>query len=329
MELNELAGVLKSASGDDRFDFCEVLKKISGDSDCYGFGWCDDCKKFIMDSIARELEKLQGRIMPDGMEWLVEAWPRFEDDTPLCIGEDVNTNRGVCTVKSVRLYDGSFTLYGEDKHGLFEVCHISWQDGERVKRPAKVLDADGVEIRVGDVLYRKSDGHMVKVVEVDEKTFTDADDYVRPGEGYTHRAPVIAADGKPLREGETVYLLHGDWCGVYPCYGYHGGEKIKVVELHTCHSSGGVRCENDTGFACYPQPSQLTHECSDSWERLEEDAGKDCWEYWECKPSLCPSCCPNKIDGKRPFEQFGVHDCYDAAVKDIVRRAYALAGVSE
>ena len=32
--------------------------------------------------------RLLARLMPEGMEWLVEAWPRFEDDAPVRFGDE-------------------------------------------------------------------------------------------------------------------------------------------------------------------------------------------------------------------------------------------------
>ena len=336
MELTELAGVLQSASDYDTFNFCEVLEKISGEGKCHDFAWCDDCKKFIMDSIASELEKSKARIMPEGMEWL-----RFDDGYPVRIGDEVTVTvhdedgafDRTLAIRSIKHKQDGVLLEGTKN----EMVMLS--RGERVKRPApKVLDADGAEIRVGDTVWSTAgefDGkRTVKSIHVDdgESPYALFNEYSEPWSCLccclTHRAPVLAADGKPLREGETVYLLHGDWCGVYPCYGYHGGEKIKVVELHTCHSSGGIRCENDTGFACYPQPSQLTHERPDSWERLEEDARKLAVDYWGCFNFDCDDC-PAEIDGERPSERFDTGVCDYAQQIDLVRRAKALAGVSE
>lgn len=170
--------------------------------------------------------------------------------------------------------------------------------GEEACAEKKVLDADGVEIRVGDVLYRKSDGHMVKVAEVYEKTFTDADDYVRPGDGFTHRVPVLAADGRPLREGEHVYHVET-------------GAELVVKELPKPGEYQAVvvfapPASHLTSF----DPDQLTHERPDSWERLEEDAGKNPFGY--CK------------DVGHRLDTCENSEAYKA--RDLVRRAKKLAG---
>ena len=85
-----------------------------------------------------------------------------------------------------------------------------------------VLDADGVEIRVGDTVWpaypSANKGARVERAEVvgihEEFGRVDVQTVYETGmsfreqvdaEQLTHRAPVLAADGKPLREGETVY----------------------------------------------------------------------------------------------------------------------------
>ena len=71
-------------------------------------------------------------------------------------------------------------------------------------------DADGVEIRVGDTVYDVDTGEKMWVCALPEQgayqcvklrlangMSTALDPY-----RLTHRAPVLAADGRPLREGE-------------------------------------------------------------------------------------------------------------------------------
>ena len=50
--------------------------------------------------------RLLARLMPDGMEWLVEAWPRYEDGKPLRIGDFVSD----VEVRSVVFRDGGILL---------------------------------------------------------------------------------------------------------------------------------------------------------------------------------------------------------------------------
>ena len=181
--------------------------------------------------------RLLARLMPEVMEWLVEAWPRFEDDAPVRLLDDFERYGEESVVSSVTMCkDGSFAL---------NCC--AYSKGERVNRPTpKALDADGVEIRVGD----------------------------------------------------TVYLLHGDWCDEFPCLGYHGGEKLEVFALHADHVEGGIGCRDvrRPRGTCYPQPSQLTHRApvlAADGKLLRE--GETVWDVDGCGP-LAVWSLPEKSD---------------------------------
>lgn len=77
-----------------------------------------------------------------------------------------------------------------------------------------------------------------------------------PPSTLTHRAPVLAADGRPLREGETIYLTDSPTAFVVDdIMTRDDGETV-------VHLEGGA----------WNLPQYLTHERPDSWERLEEDA---------------------------------------------------------
>ena len=102
--------------------------------------------------------RLLARLMPEGMEWLVEAWPRFEDDGPVRLLDDFERYGEENGVSIVTMYqDGSFALN----------CR-AYSKGERVNRPApKVLDADGVEIYKGRIAYGTR-GRKYRVTELCE-----------------------------------------------------------------------------------------------------------------------------------------------------------------
>lgn len=115
----------------------------------------------------------------------------------------------------------------------------------------------------------------------------------------THRAPVLAADGRPLHEGEHVYHVET-------------GAELVVKELPKPGEYQAVvvfapPASHLTSF----DPDQLTHERPDSWERLEEDAGKNPFDY--CK------------DVGHRLDTCENSEAYKA--RDLVRRAKKLAGV--
>ena len=131
------------------------------------------------------------------------------------------------------------------------------------ERPApKVLDADGVEIEVGDDLYSIEGGLKLHVGCIDTRNGRIAtaemyalDKWADPAM-YTHRAPVLAADGLPLRDGDEV------WKVKYRSGPYH------VQEIR----DGVSVCVGETWREF--RPDELTHErpVADTWERIEEDA---------------------------------------------------------
>ena len=86
----------------------------------------------------------------------------------------------------------------------------------------------------------------------------------------THRAPVLAADGKPLREGETVWSIED-------------GGPYKVTGIDPIVKEIRIKDES-MELGVWVAACGLTHtkpEPSDSWERIEEDAGCTATKYNE------------------------------------------------
>ena len=270
----------------------------------------------------KELNKLvaemRPRLMPEGMEWLVEAWPRFEDGEPVKFGEEAMgfTHKPPFVVDHITIFAGgeaTVCAEADDDSGKVE-NFVRVFPGECVKRPSKVLDADGAEIEVGDDLYSVEGGLKLHVSHIDRingkiatgKMFA-LDRWADPSL-FTHRAPVLAADGRPLREGETVYLADSQTAFV-------------VDDIMTRENGTTVV---HLKYGSWHLPQYLTHERPDSWERLEEDVRKSRYEYWGCLKVRCSSC-PAVVDGKNPRKRYGVDDCQDAMQCDLVLRAKALA----
>ena len=188
------------------------------------------------------LDEVEKRIMPEGMEW-----PKHTDGELVriggCWGED-GCDTSITYIERI--------IFAED--GVYldnEYSEAFYRHGERVKRPApKVLDADGVEIREGDVLYSVETGDYVVVgsIEPGNPWFATTDGALQHCAKFTHRAPVIAADGKPLRVGETVY-------------GTRDLEPVEIVSLRSKEYDGvrSVKCKDRTGFVFYA-PDDLIHQ---------------------------------------------------------------------
>ena len=97
---------------------------------------------------------------------ILDMWPKFEDGSYVQLGDSyIDTDGDDNQVMAIEFNDRCTDLVGlEGFHTGFDTS------GERVKRPApKVLDADGVEIKVGDTVYdANGEGHIVKEVYFDD-----------------------------------------------------------------------------------------------------------------------------------------------------------------
>ena len=216
--------------------------------------------------------------MPDGI-----TWPRYKSGGPVGIGDRFTDRAGIeRAVMCIRFYDDKFSIRADDG-----TIHF-YGYGEQVG-PAPVLAADGEPLEVGQAVYVIANGKTHHVTEVDavSKRFksmeqVDGSHWLDPM-CFTHQRHVLDADGVPIKVGDTVYLLPGDWCDVFPCLGYHGGEELEVFSLNANHVEGGIGCRDTRRprCTCYPQSSQLTHERPDTWERIEEDAGCTATKYNE------------------------------------------------
>ena len=220
------------------------------------------------------IETMLPRLMPEGY-----MWPEFENGDPVRIGDEFadgggNTRR--CT--SIEILHGEEDVFDALIHWSvfdpFAYLLVNMWLGERVKRPEpKVLDADGVEIREGDTVWDEHGDELVVLAVYGQDVhcrYAEYEDQICDNGTWeplqlTHRAPVLAADGRPLREGETVWGT--------------GREQHEYVVLGQPGLGGGtgrfkVACHDVTDDCdCDCDPSLLTHERpeTDSWQRLGED----------------------------------------------------------
>ena len=156
--------------------------------------------------------RLLARLMPEGMEW------PMVDGEPVVIGERLvgyGSDDDGYEVVGVRPTCGWVLVKSRGHiHRDGGPVILEW-DASKCHRPApKVLDADGVEIRVGDTVCGTRDMEPMRVVDTDSREcgFKHIK-CEKEGDGFffywadelTHKLPVLAADGRPLREGEHVY----------------------------------------------------------------------------------------------------------------------------
>ena len=185
------------------------------------------------------LDEVEKRIMPEGMEW-----PKV-DGNPVDFVTGYEPSLGA--LEAVSIYSNG-------------ACEVMSHDGIvknvteiHVFKP-KALDADGVEIRVGDTVWDTETGCGRTVRAVNDNGTVEFD-------GYENRG----------------------WFGK---------------------------------FLTHTKPDL------DTWERIEEDIGKEFEEYWSCKGRSCSEC-PSVIGGKRPTDWYGT-SCYKAQAMDIMHRCKAL-----
>lgn len=239
--------------------------------------------------LARENAELRRRAMPEGMKW-----PRFEDGELVRVGDEFMGKDGkTYTVQQVQFIGKCFSLYDFcDRKAQFNAFY-----GELVKRPApKVLDADGVEIRVGDTVYDVEDGCELVVTKVTSDAvfvaFEDVEADKYDASQLTHRAPVLAADGMPLRVGEHVWHVET-------------GTELVVKELPKPGAYQAVvvfapPASHLTSF----DPDQLTHE-------RPESKCRDC-AHWQKDPTA-----DNMGVCWFFYHEHEGQDCYPARLGDI------------
>lgn len=122
---------------------CTAIAEAFG-IDCKHEKTCRDCLIKMMTAIADRIDA--DRALPEGMEW-----PRFEDGELVRIGDELEYKGETMRVYLATFYADRWVLWCS-REGIDG--RLSGSYGERVKRPApKVLDADGVPIKVGDTVY--------------------------------------------------------------------------------------------------------------------------------------------------------------------------------
>ena len=136
--------------------------------------------------------------------------PRFEDGEPMVIKDDCQCNGVNWWIEAFNDEDEVLLIrcLGDDA-GTTERM---WERPANIKRPQpKVLDADGVEIKVGDTVYTLTSDIKMKVLMLDtnfdcEPIIQTEDGRYKPEE-LTHNEPVLDADGVLINVGDTVWRI--------------------------------------------------------------------------------------------------------------------------
>lgn len=144
-------------------------------------------------SISKMGESIARRLVPEGCEWLIEAWPKFEDDAPVKLGDMSLIDGDADMVEAVQIWiHGKPVIYGDNGSQQLE-------KGERVKRP--VLDADGVPIHT-----KPEPPDSWERIEEDADALVDAE---INGEG-SYNAANAYCNRRGLGEGTSFVLMAQD-----------------------------------------------------------------------------------------------------------------------
>lgn len=139
-----------------------------------------------------------------------------------------------------------------------------WDDG----KPLREDDApDGVTVVS---LYLDGSGYGLADAILDHQ----AGDYVKRPE-----PEALGADGKPIREGDTVYLDDGH-AGMAGQAGYDGNWSYGLIGVETGEALTVARVDSDTHahlaeHGAWCPASWLTHDAPDTQERIDDDATLD------------------------------------------------------
>ena len=106
------------------------------------------------------------RVLTEREREILDMWPKFEDGEPVMIGDEATNNKNQrFMVKRIEFRHGKWML----NDSVTEGHYLNGKSGERVKRTApKVLDADGVSIKVGDTVWDGSGVEMTVMSLVGE-----------------------------------------------------------------------------------------------------------------------------------------------------------------
>lgn len=196
--------------------------------------------------------------------------PRYEDGLPVQFGDDIEVHN------QSGLLDKGIIQSFHPNNGSVWIISLVGCDHERlvrfdpktciIKRPApKVLDADGVEIEVGETLYRITTGEPVTVEALENVKYMevlDAKGDSWNAQSLTHERPVFDANGERICKGDTVWDKET-------------GARLTVVSPCSYTKDGTfVTCKDGAPGELWYKPEALTHREPDSLEKLRDDIKK-------------------------------------------------------
>jgi|GEM_PF-2532399 len=241
------------------------------------------------DKAMQELRQLksevEGRLMPEGMEWLLEVWPRWSNGDYCKFGDWWKSEKygesKPKQLKKLAIYSPEqLREWGQDDGDNFGYEWDFVRPSDPKHRPDKVeppehsvLASDGEPLEVGQAVWEvDGTGHPFKVVSIRpstgramEPTVVTCDvgdgtsEHILPSQ-LTHERPVLDVSGIPIKVGDTVFRTSDG--REFEVTGVDGEFEIRVKDESM-----------DVGV--WAAPCWFTHakpEFPDSWERIEEDA---------------------------------------------------------
>lgn len=329
----------------DRRNILALADKIDAEIEEARGGDVNDTFMTILDRLIT-FNSYPSRIEGEGfVGWIERCFiprPRYEDGEPVQFGDnDIEWDEtDECRAPGVQFSATAVDCRGMLLATTFNkiVAVAKTDENGRVKRPTpEVLLADGLPAKVGETVYRVDTGKGFEIARIapmcpgDDMSETlvlwGDDNEWRAAIDHTHTPPVLAADGLPLREGETVWLTDegarhaGDSdtmaeAGPYALCGIGANDRLTVKALPSRFYPNRVDLMEE-GAWC--PASWLTHTPPDTQERIDIDVRKSVDEYWCCVGVLCGDC-PVKIDGKTPAQRYNAPGCETAKTIDLLRR---------
>lgn len=307
-ESNTVAELLRMCGENGENVPCFLCHEMYGDG-CRPDHRCRDAWGALADRVEAEIAEARDMSAREGMAIIAEAegWPPLHD------GESVTEWMARCWLPRPRYEDGEVVGPGdvavdEFVHGVVVLDDGSWRlhdaagdvicggkRDERVRPAApEVLLADGKPAKRGETVWRTTTGHEGTVDGVEDgmvlvhwADLSLIDCPVDPA-WLTSTPPVLAADGKPLREGDAVWLTNegaahaGQSCvksnGACGLYGIGPDERLVVEDA--CLMPDGLEHVNLDKYGAWCPSSWLTHEEPVTQEQVDEWAAMPMREYY-------------------------------------------------
>ncbi len=195
---------------------------------------------------------------------------------------------------------------GEDFGAWLYRCFIPrprFEDGEPVHIGDKAEHPYTGETCTIDCINTFDDSYCLGFVDERSASLLDRERVKRP-------APeALGADGLPVKSGDEVWTLSGT--------GPHAVDTVYTdIPTPDGRDRPWANIDNDGTWAYV---ESLTHTPPDTQERIDADARKDQFEYWQCRECECDEC-PAEIEGMSPKKRYGCNDCCSAMALDLLRR---------